>query len=72
MAPGRPPARAARRRHPRLEASDAVRESLIASMDSDELLAALETLEADEPADVAADLPAEVIVFLSLATPFLV
>ena len=44
-----------------LEVSDAVRESLIASMDSDELVAAAETLEADELADLAADLPAEVI-----------
>ena len=44
-----------------LEVSDAVRESLIASMDSDELVAAVETLEADELADLAADLPAEVI-----------
>ena len=44
-----------------LEVSDAVRESLIASMDSDELVAAAESLEADELADLAADLPAEVI-----------
>src|SRR5512140_2180040 len=44
-----------------LEVSDAVRESLIASMDSKELVAAAETLEADEIADIAADLPAEVI-----------
>ena len=44
-----------------LEVSDAVRESLIASMDSDELVAAAETLEADELADLAADLPPEVI-----------
>ena len=44
-----------------LEVSDAVRESLIASMDSDELVAAAETLEADELADLAPDLPAEVI-----------
>ncbi|HEX2567407.1 MAG TPA: magnesium transporter [Burkholderiales bacterium] len=44
-----------------LEVSDAVRESLIASMDSRELVAAAETLEADEIADIAADLPAEVI-----------
>src|SRR5690349_1816434 len=40
-----------------LEVSDAVRESLIASMDSKELVAAAETLEADEIADIAADLP---------------
>src|SRR5512146_2302814 len=44
-----------------LEVSDAVRESLIASMDLDELVAAVETLEADELADLAAYLPAEVI-----------
>src|SRR5947209_20227740 len=41
-----------------LEVSEAVRESLIASMDSAELVAAAETLEADELADIAADLPA--------------
>jgi magnesium transporter len=44
-----------------LEVSDAVRESLIASMDSRELVAAAETLEADEIADIAPDLPADVI-----------
>jgi len=44
-----------------LEVSDAVRESLIASMDSKELVAAAETLEADEIADIAADLPPAVI-----------
>src|SRR5918996_702867 len=44
-----------------LEVSDAVRESLIASMDSRELVAAAETLEADELADIAPDLPASVI-----------
>jgi len=44
-----------------VEVSDAVRESLIASMDSAELVAAAETLEADELADIAADLPASVI-----------
>src|SRR5256884_3607529 len=44
-----------------LEVSDAVRETLIASMDSEELVAAAETLEADELADIAADLPASVI-----------
>src|ERR671938_1511164 len=41
-----------------LEVSEAVRESLIASMDSAELVAAAETLQADELADTAADLPA--------------
>src|SRR3954466_9037448 len=45
----------------RVEVSDAVRESLIASMDSRELVAAAETLEADELADIAPDLPQSVI-----------
>ncbi len=51
-----------------LEVSDAVRESLIASMDSHELVAAAEQLEADEIADLAPDLPDDVIhdVFQSL------
>src|SRR5882672_6410254 len=40
-----------------LEASDAVRETLIRSMDSQELVAAAEQLEADEIADLAPDLP---------------
>ena len=44
-----------------VEVSDAVRETLIASMDSAELVAAAETLEADELADIAPDLPAAVI-----------
>ena len=44
-----------------LEVSDAVRESLIASMDSHELVAAAESLEVDEIADLAPDLPADVI-----------
>jgi len=44
-----------------VEVSDAVRESLIASMDSAELVAAAETLEADELADIAPDLPPSVI-----------
>src|SRR5689334_2941875 len=44
-----------------LEVSEAVRESLIASMDSAELVAAAETLEADELADIAADLPPAVM-----------
>ena len=44
-----------------LEVSEAVRESLIASMDSAELVAAAETLQADELADIAADLPASVM-----------
>jgi magnesium transporter len=44
-----------------IEVSDAVRESLIEAMDSKELVAAAETLEADELADIAADLPPAVI-----------
>jgi len=44
-----------------LEASDSVRESLIKSMDSEELLAAAETLDTDEIADLAPDLPQDVI-----------
>src|SRR5260221_3237965 len=44
-----------------LEASDAVRETLIRSMDLQELVAAAEQLEADEIADLAPDLPEEVI-----------
>ena len=52
-----------------LEVSDAVRETLIANMDSDELVAAAESLDADELADLAPDLPHEVIqdVFQSLS-----
>lgn len=51
-----------------LEASDAVRETLIAAMDSNELVAATEQLDADEIADLAPDLPRDVIddVFQSL------
>ncbi|NLF54436.1 MAG: magnesium transporter [Thauera phenolivorans] len=51
-----------------LEVSDAVRESLIETMDSQELKAAAESLDADELADLAPDLPPEVIqdVFQSL------
>src|ERR1044071_7433990 len=44
-----------------VEVSEAVRESLIASMDKSELVAAAETLEADELADIAGDLPPAVI-----------
>ena len=44
-----------------LEVSDAVRESLISSMDTDELVAAAGTLEADELAAIAEDLPQEVM-----------
>ena len=51
-----------------LEVSDAVRESLISSMDTEELVAATETLETDEIAELAPDLPQEVMddVFQSL------
>ena len=52
-----------------LEVSDAVRESLIASMDSNELVAAAETLEADEIADLAADLPEQVMQDVIRALP---
>ncbi len=53
-----------------LEASDAVRESLIAHMDEHELVAATGQLDTDEIADLAPDLPREVIidVFKSLST----
>ncbi len=44
-----------------LEVSDSVRESLIASMDARELVAAAEQLDADELADLAPDLPRDVI-----------
>ncbi|MCW8808492.1 MAG: magnesium transporter [Rhodanobacter sp.] len=40
-----------------LEVSDAVRESLIADMDSHEIMAAVEPLDADEVADLVEDLP---------------
>ena len=52
-----------------LEVSDAVRESLIASMDSEELVAAAETLETDELADLAPDLPEDVIQDVIRALP---
>ena len=44
-----------------LEVSDSVRESLIQRMDKAELLAAAESLDTDEIADIAADLPHDVI-----------
>jgi magnesium transporter len=44
-----------------LEVSDSVRESLIQDMDKAELLAAAESLDTDEIADIAADLPHDVI-----------
>ena len=52
-----------------LEVSDAVRETLIAHMDEDELVAATGQLDTDEIADLAPDLPREVIqdVFQSLS-----
>src|SRR3990170_6720042 len=43
-----------------LEVSDAVRETLIAHMDEQELVAATEKLDTDEIADLAPDLPREV------------
>src|SRR6266849_5609142 len=52
-----------------LEVSEAVRESLSASMDSAELVAAAETLEADERADIAADLPPAVMEDVVQALP---
>ena len=50
-----------------LEVSDAVRETLIEHMDSEELLAAAETLDTDEIADLAPDLPRDVIQELLLS-----
>ena len=44
-----------------IEVSDSVRQTLIADMDSTELLAAAEQLETDEIADIALDLPEEVL-----------
>jgi magnesium transporter len=44
-----------------LEVSEPVRESLIRSMDTDELVAAAETLDAEEIAELAPDLPQEVL-----------
>jgi magnesium transporter len=52
-----------------LEVSDAVRESLIEAMDSKELVAAAGTLDADELADIAADLPPAVIAEVVRALP---
>jgi magnesium transporter len=51
-----------------VEVSEAVRETLISSMDTEELVAAAETLDAEEIAEIADDLPQEVIddVFRSL------
>ena len=44
-----------------IEVSDAVRESLIATMDNRELLAAAGSLDTDEIADLAPDLPKDVV-----------
>jgi magnesium transporter len=44
-----------------IEVSDAVRETLIASMDHEELVDAVESLETDEIAAIADDLPADVV-----------
>ena len=44
-----------------LEVTDSVRQSLIADMDSQELLAAAEQLDTDELADLAPDLPKDVL-----------
>ena len=52
-----------------LELSDAVREALIATMDSKELVAATGTLEADEIADLAPDLPEGVVQDVIRALP---
>ena len=52
-----------------LELSEAVRESLIATMDSKELVAATGSLEADEIADLAPDLPEGVVQDVIRALP---
>jgi len=44
-----------------IEVSDVVRQTLIADMDNTELLAAAEQLDTDEIADIAADLPGDVL-----------
>ncbi|HZP11822.1 MAG TPA: magnesium transporter [Nevskiaceae bacterium] len=61
--------RAARDGEILLEVSDAVRESLISSMDTEELVAATENLDTEEIAELAPDLPQEVMddVFQSLS-----
>ncbi|MEZ0271229.1 MAG: magnesium transporter [Methylophilaceae bacterium] len=53
-----------------LEVSDAVRQTLIADMDSDELLAAAEQLDTDEIADLAPDLPQDVLQELMVTLDF--
>jgi len=52
-----------------LEASDAVRQTLIEDMDSEELVAATEQLDADEIADLAPDLPSDVMEDVFQALP---
>ncbi len=52
-----------------IEVSDAVRESLIATMNREELHAAAETLDTDEIADLAPDLPQNVIRDLFMSLP---
>ena len=52
-----------------LEASDAVRETLITDMGTQELVAAAEQLDADEIADLAPDLPQDVIENVFRALP---
>jgi magnesium transporter len=44
-----------------LEVSESVRESLIRSMDTEELVEAVETLDTDEIAELAPDLPSDVV-----------
>ena len=44
-----------------LEVSDSVRDTLLADMDSEEIVAAAQNLDADEIADLAPDLPEEVV-----------
>lgn len=52
-----------------LEASDAVRQTLIEDMDSEELVAATEQLDANEIADLAPDLPSDVMEDVFQALP---
>ncbi len=52
-----------------LELSDAVRESLMAKMDREDLVAATENLDADEIADLAPDLPRDVVEEVVSALP---
>ena len=52
-----------------LETSDAVRESLLAEMDNAEMVAATQELDADEIADLAPDLPDEVMQDILEAQP---